>query len=80
MKEERDRTPEGRFKYLAEKRMEKALRAIASIGNLADTKNYRYEERQVNQMLSALERAVEEVVDEFSKQKRQKGKSFSFDD
>ena len=37
-KEDRDRSPEGRFKYLAEKRVGKALTAIRSIANLSDRK------------------------------------------
>ena len=38
-KQERDRSPAGRFKYLAEKRVGKAIKAIASISNLSDKKN-----------------------------------------
>ena len=37
-KEDRDRSPEGRFKYLGEKRMTKALTAIESVKRLADRK------------------------------------------
>jgi len=39
-KQERDRSPAGRFKYLAEKRVGKAIKAITSISNLSEKKNY----------------------------------------
>ena len=38
--QKRDRSPAGRFKYLAEKRVEKAIKAITSISNLSEKKNY----------------------------------------
>ena len=58
---ERDRSPEGRFKYLAEKRTTKALRSIESIGKLSERKNYSYTPSQVDKIISALEEAVNEV-------------------
>jgi len=60
-KNERDRSPEGRFKYLAEKRTTKALRAIESVGKLSERKNYSYTSTQVDRIISALEEAVNEV-------------------
>ena len=41
-KNERDRSPAGRFSYLVEKRMSKALKAIDSLSNLSDKRNYEY--------------------------------------
>ena len=79
MTDDRDRSPEGRFKYLAERRVTKALRAISSVENLADTKNYRYEEKQVNEIVSALEGAVNQLEEGFRRSMREKGSSFSFD-
>ena len=38
--EDRDRSPAGRFTYLAEKRVGKALAAIGSVAKLSDRKNY----------------------------------------
>ena len=77
---ERDRSPEGRFKYLALRRMDKAQRAIASISKLADTKNYHYTEEQVAQIVTALKQYVSEVEDEFARSKRTTGKSFRFEE
>ena len=77
---ERDRSPDGRFKYLALRRMDKAQRAIASISKLADTKNYHYTEEQVAQIVSALRRYVSEVEDECARSKRTKGASFRFEE
>ena len=58
---ERDRSPEGRFKYLAEKRTTKALRSIESIGKLSERKNYSYTPDQVDKIMNALEEAVNEL-------------------
>ena len=79
-KEDRDRSPEGRFKYLGEKRMTKALTAIESVKRLADRKNYRYEQNQVDYILSRLEAAVQEVKEEFSRNIGKQPVKFSFDD
>ena len=79
MSEERDRSPEGRFKYVAKRRMDKALKAIDSLSSLADRKNYRYETVQVEQMLVSLESAVESVRQEFSRNLENKPKEFNFE-
>ncbi|UVW35392.1 hypothetical protein NYF23_01995 [SAR92 clade bacterium H455] len=57
--QKRDRSPAGRFKYLAEKRVGKAIKAIASISNLSDRKNYEYTEDQVSQIMDALTNELE---------------------
>lgn len=79
MSEERDRSPEGRFKYVAKRRMDKALKAIDSLSSLADRKNYRYETIQVEQMLVSLESAVESVRQEFARNLENKPKEFNFE-
>ena len=69
--EARDRSPEGRFKYLAEKRVGKALLAIRSVANLSDKKNYDYTEAQVNQILAAMTDALKGLEADFSRNQRQ---------
>lgn len=64
-KEERDRSPAGRFKYLAEKRMIKALKAIDSISNLSDKRNYEYSASEVAQITDALKEAVSNMENMF---------------
>lgn len=63
---ERDRSPEGRFKYLIEKRVPKALKAIDSVSNLSDRKNYSYTKEQANQVIGALESALSELKEKFA--------------
>jgi hypothetical protein len=58
-KQERDRSPAGRFKYLAEKRVGKAIKAITSISNLSEKKNYEYTEDQVTQIIDVLTNELE---------------------
>ena len=64
---ERDRSLEGRFIYLADKRVGKALSAIKSVAKLSDRKNYTYTEDQATQIIKALEGAVEYLKNDFSK-------------
>jgi len=65
--EDRDRSPAGRFTYLAEKRVGKALTAIGSVAKLSDRKNYSYTNEQAEQIIEALETAVAAVKSDFSK-------------
>ena len=69
---ERDRSPEGRFKYLIEKRVPKALKAIDSVSNLSDRKNYSYTQEQASQVIGALEGALSKLKEKFS-EKRDSG-------
>ena len=74
--ETRDRSPEGRFKYLADKRVGKALLAIQSVANLSDKKNYEYTEAQVNQIIEAMRDALQGVEDDFARNQRQRNSEF----
>ena len=78
VKDERDRSPTGRFVYLAEKRVVKALGAINSVTKLSDRKNYSYTEEQVEQIIEALEGAIESLKMEFSRNARSQPKTFEF--
>jgi len=78
MTEERDRSPEGRFIYLAEKRMAKALKAIASVASLSDRKNYRYEDHQVEQIVGALDDALSNLRADFERNGRERKDTFQF--
>ena len=72
------RSPKERFKELAEKRMDKALKAINSVTKLSDRKNYQYDEAQVSQMIEALETAIEELKSEFSRGVKNRTSTFEF--
>jgi hypothetical protein len=74
--ETRDRSPQGRFKYLAEKRVGRALLAIRSVANLSDKKNYEYTEAQVNQIIEAMRDALQGVEDDFAINQRQRNSEF----
>lgn len=78
VKDERDRSATGRFVYLAEKRVAKALGAINSVTKLSDRKNYSYTEEQVEQIIEALEGAIESLKTEFSRNARPQPKTFEF--
>lgn len=76
-KNERDRSPEGRFKYLVEKRMGKALNAIESVGKLSEKRNYSYTPDQADKVISALEEAVNEVKILYKSEDREGAKKFT---
>ena len=77
-KQERDRSPAGRFTYLSMKRMDKAVSAIESLSNLSDKKNYEYTDDQVKQITYALEDAVAELRSKFQTNSRPSAKGFKF--
>jgi len=55
-----------RFRTLAEKRTNLALRQIRLLGNLANTGNYEYNIEQVKQIAKALEEAIERMENKFN--------------
>ena len=75
---DRDRSPAGRFTYLAEKRVAKALTAIGSVAKLSERKNYSYTEEQANQIVEILEAAVRSLKADFSKAGNEIPKKFEF--
>ena len=72
----RDRSPAGRFRYLAERRVPKVLRAISSVTNLSDRKNYEFTEDQAQQIIDALTESLDELKNEFARNSRSKKSSF----
>ena len=75
---DRDRTPEGRFTYLAVKRVDKVMGAIESLAKLSDRKNYSYTQNQVDQIFEALDDAYENLKSEFSRKQRAGNAGFQF--
>ena len=59
----RDRTE--KFKELAEGRLERTVKQIDLIGNLADTSNYKYTDEQVAEIFLSLGEAIDRCRDRF---------------
>lgn len=74
----RDRSPEGRFTYLAEKRVGKALSAIRSVANLSDKKNYAYTDDQSRQIIEAICSQVEILTNDFIRSQSEHKNDFKF--
>ena len=72
----RDRSPEGRFVYLANKRVPKAIAAIESVTKLADRKNYSFTEEQAQQIIDAMQETLDQLKEEFGKSKRSAASTF----
>jgi len=56
-----------RFKRLAEKRVNRAIRDIRLVDNLANTSNYEYTEQQVDKIVNALGREIRELKKRFAR-------------
>ena len=72
----RDRSPEGRFVYLANKRVPKAIAAIESVTKLADRKNYSFTDEQAQHIIDAMQEVLDEMKEKFGKSKRTAASTF----
>jgi hypothetical protein len=72
----RDPSPEGRFIYLANKRVPKAIAAIESVTKLADRKNYSFTEEQAQQIIDAMQETLDQLKEGFGKSKRSAASTF----
>ena len=54
-----------KFVNFAEKRVNKALKAISLIGNLANKNNYRYDEKDVEKILRAIKAETSDLEARF---------------
>lgn len=62
---ERSAQKSAKFKELAVKRTNKALKAISGIENLSNRNSYTYDDLQVKKITTALQAAVDAVVNSF---------------
>lgn len=56
-----------RFRRLADSRGERLRREIRLIGNLSNTKNYEYDQDDVNALFGPIDQAMEEVREKFER-------------
>lgn len=62
---EQKETKEEKFRRLANARVNRALKSIRVIGNLANPATYDYTDKQVNQIVKALRDEVKELQQRF---------------
>ncbi len=55
------------FKRIAEKRTEKILNDLRLLGNLSNTSNYEYDQKDVDKIFSAIEDELKFTKDKFNK-------------
>lgn len=72
-------TKREKFRYLAEKRMNRALEAIGRISNLSNRQIYDYQEAEVRKMIKALRDAIAEVEGRFASPRAKSEAKFKFD-
>ena len=66
-----------RFKTLANKRVNKALKQLSLISNLSNKNNYEYTKDEVKQIVEALEDEVKKCKDSFERQLKETKQKFS---
>ena len=64
------------FIRLAEARVERALGAIRTIGNLSNRGNYEYSEMDVKAIVTALQREIKDLEQKFKQKNGSQGTSF----
>lgn len=69
-----------KFIELANKRVNKTLKDIQLIGNLANKQNYEYTELQAKQILKAIQQELDDVKQAFSSSNISNKKTFVLDD
>lgn len=67
-----------KFKTLAEKRVNRALKEIQLIGNLANTNNYKYTPEDVQKIHSALKKSIDTMKSKFDSYIQSKNEEFKF--
>jgi hypothetical protein len=72
--ENRNETPEARFKRLATHRTNQVLDRLRVLGHCANRQNYVYSEEQVNKIFAAIEKRLKEVKAKFHYSKGQRFK------
>ena len=55
-----------KFKNLAQKRVNRAIKDLSLIGNLANKSNYSYSQKDADKIVEALKTAVNDVKNKFS--------------
>lgn len=68
-----------KFKLLAEKRVNRALRDIKLIGNLSNKRNYTYEEGDPEKIFRALKKGLDEMRARFNSEDDRATDSFTLD-
>lgn len=63
--ESHDRDKSAKFVELANKRVNRAVKDISLIGNLANKRNYTYNEEQAKKIIKALQASVDQVKASF---------------
>jgi hypothetical protein len=70
---------EEKFKRLAEKRVNNAIKYIRLVGNLSNKSNYSYTDGQVEKIFRALNREIKEAKTRFQEGDSQSDKPFHLD-
>ncbi|MDA7615171.1 hypothetical protein N8574_01875 [Akkermansiaceae bacterium] len=65
-----------KFVSLAEKRTQKAIDFIRLLGNLANTRNYSYDEKDVKKIITALNTELKSLKEKFSNEEGEKSGKF----
>ena len=68
------------FNRLAEKRVTESIKKIRLVGNLANKNNYEYNEKQVKQIINALENEIRLLKNKFKEEEESREIIFKFNE
>ncbi|WP_283154141.1 hypothetical protein [Guptibacillus hwajinpoensis] len=68
------------FNRLAEKRVTESIKKIRLVGNLANKNNYEYNEKQVKQIINALENEIRILKNKFKEEEESREIIFKFNE
>lgn len=66
----KNETKEERFERLAKKRMDELKKTFKLLSNLANTNNYKYSEKQIDQMVREIKRCTDELEFNYGKKNK----------
>ena len=75
--QERSRDPRERFLSLANSRVSAAIHQIRLVGNLANRKNYQYEQEEATKIVRTLQRELDEIKSKFKGAEKNESSVFS---
>jgi len=70
----KNETPEERFKRIAEARTNAVLNKLRILGNLSNKQRYKYTEKDIDKIFTAINKQLKEVRANFNYQKKERFK------
>lgn len=74
----KNETKREKFERLAEQRVTEIIKKIRLVGNLANRRNYDYEKKHIEEIITTLEKELKDLKNKFQEENRDNQRVFSF--